>query len=116
MSNSLSSLVDNLSEGLHNDKCTTINNHLIFKCLKCKKSHKKYFNKDLIKRFINTFEFCDGDINKSVLLLRKEIYPYEYIESWQRFDETLLPDREDFYSDPNMEDIRYADYMHAKKN
>ena len=49
------------------------------------------------------------------LLLRKGIYPFEYIKSWQRFDETLLPDREDFYRDPNMEDIRYADYMHAKK-
>ena len=35
---------------------------LMFKCLKCRKRHKKRFNKNLIKRFANTYEFCDGDI------------------------------------------------------
>ena len=54
MSSSLSSLVDNLAEGLHNDKCTdckscleyisTEDELLIFNYLKRSKSHKKYFN------------------------------------------------------------------------
>ena len=39
------------------------------------------------------------------------------MDSWERFDEVLLPDMEDqsFYSDQNMEDIAYVDYMHAKE-
>ena len=37
------------------------------------------------------------------------------MDSWQRFDETSLPDKEDFYSNLNMEDITDADYMHGKQ-
>ena len=37
------------------------------------------------------------------------------MDSWERFDETLLPDIEAFYSSINMEDITDADYRHAKK-
>ena len=36
------------------------------------------------------------------------------MDSWQRFDETLLPDKEAFYSNLNMEDITYVDYRHGK--
>ena len=42
------------------------------------------------------YQFCDGDINKFVLLLRKGVYPYEYMDSWKRFDETSLPDKKRF--------------------
>ena len=37
------------------------------------------------------YRFCDGDINELCLILRKGVYPYEYMNSWERFDETLLP-------------------------
>ena len=37
------------------------------------------------------------DINKFTLLLRKGFYPYEYMDSWERFDEELLPNKEAFY-------------------
>ena len=70
---------------------------LMFRCFECKKSYKKDFNKELIKRFANICEFCNKDINQFILLLRKGIYPYEYMDSWERFDETLLPKKEDFY-------------------
>ena len=33
--------------------------------------------------------------------------------SWKKLDETLLPDKEDFYSNINMEDITNADYKRA---
>ena len=72
MSSSLSSLADNLAEELHDNKCTdyesfleyisTKDELLIFNCLKCSKHHKEHFNKYLIKRFTNTYEFFDGDI------------------------------------------------------
>ena len=124
MSASLSNLVSNLSEGLHNDRCidcksylnymTTKDEQSIFRCFRCKKNYEKNFNKELIQRFANIYEFCDGDLNKSILLLRKGVYPYEYIDSWQRFDETSLPDKEAFYSNRNMEDITDIDYRHGK--
>ena len=46
---------------------------LIFRCFRCKKSYEKDFNKELIKRFANIYEFCNGDINKFILLLRKDV-------------------------------------------
>ena len=50
-----------------------------------------------------------------MLLLRKDIYPYEYMDKWERFNETSLPEKDESYSDLNMEDITDADYMHAKR-
>ena len=49
----------------------TKNEQLIFRCFGCKKNYEKDFNKELIKRFENIYEFCNGDINKFILLLRK---------------------------------------------
>ena len=83
----------------------------IFKCLNCEQ-YKKKFNKDLIKRFASTYEFCNEDLNKFILLLRKVVYPYEYMDSWERFNETSLPSKEDFYSNLNMENIDDIDYRH----
>ena len=37
------------------------------------------------------------------------------MDSWKKFYGTLLPDKEDLYSDLKMEDNPYADYMHAKR-
>ena len=76
---------------------------LIVRCFRCKKNFEKKFNKDLTKRFANTYEFCNGDLNKFILLLRNGVYPYEYMDSWQRFAETSLSDKEAFYSNLNME-------------
>ena len=67
------------------------------------------------KNYEFIYELCDGDINKFVLLLRKGIYPYEFMDSWKRFDETLLPDIEGFYSSLNMEGIIDIDHRHAKR-
>ena len=125
MSSSLSILVDYLSDRLYSDKCTNCKSYLdyvpikddqlIFRCFDCRKNYKNDFNKKLIKKFANTYEFCDGDIHKFILLLRKGVYPYEYMDSRERFDETLLPRKEDFYSSLNMEIITGVDYRHAKK-
>ena len=41
--------------------------------------------------------------------------PYEYKDDWEKFNETSLPEKEDFYSKLNMEDITDADYTHAKR-
>ena len=49
------------------------------------------------------------------MLLRKGIYPYDYMNSWKRFDETSLPDKEAFYSRLNTEGVTNVDYRHAKR-
>ena len=89
MSSSLSNLVDNLSEGLHCDKCTACKSCLeyimfkddqsIFSCFEYKKNDKKDFNKEL------------------------------------RFNETLMPDKEAFYSSLNKENITDVDHRHAER-
>ena len=123
MSSSLSKLVDNLSEGIHNNKCVdckscldyikTKNEKLILKCFNCEQYYEKKFNKELIKRFKCTYEFCNKGLNKFILLLRKGVYPYEYMDNWERFNETLLPSKESFYSNLNMENIDDIDYRHG---
>ena len=123
MSTSLSKLVDNLSEELHNNRCVdckscldymkTKDEKLILRCFSCKKNYEKDCNKELIKRFANTYNFCDNDLNKFILLLRKGVYPYEYMDNWERFDETSLPDKESFYSSLNMENIDDIEYRHG---
>ena len=124
MSPSLSKLVDNLSEGIHYNKCVncksnldyvriTKNEKLLLKCFNCDIYYKKKFNKDLIKKFKNTYSFCNNDLNKFILVLRKGVYPYEYMDSWEKFNETSLPIKEDFYSHLNKEDIQDIDYRHG---
>ena len=50
-----------------------------------------------------------------MLSLKKGIYPYEYMDDWDRFNEEILPDKSDLYSSFNMEEISEIDYRHAKK-
>ena len=55
----------------------------------------------LIGSFPSIYQFCNGNLNKFVMLLRKGGYPYEYMDSWEKFDETALPLKKDFYSNLN---------------
>ena len=48
-------------------------------------------------------------------LLKNGFYAYEYMDNWKRFDETSLPDKKEFCSSPNMEDIIGVDYRHEKR-
>ena len=49
------------------------------------------------------------------MLLRKDVYPFEYMDSWERFIETTLPNKKAFQSKLNLEDITHKDYAHAQK-
>ena len=120
----LSKLIDNLSEGIHNNKCadckscldyvrSTKNEKLILKCFNCETYYRKKFNKEIIKRFASTYEFCNKDLNKFILLLRKGVYPYEYMNNWERFNKLSLPSKESFYSNLSMENIDDIDYRHG---
>ena len=125
MSSSLSNLVDNSSEVVHSDKCTDCkscleymmfkDDQLIFRCFECEGNYKKDFNKELIKRVANIYEFCNENINEFILLLRTGVHPFEYMDSWERSDEKSLPDKQAFYSSLYMEDITDVDHRHAER-
>ena len=55
----------------------------------------------------------DGNLAKYKLLTRKGVYPYEYMDSWDRFNETRLPPIDKFYSKLNGVGINEDDYKHA---
>ena len=128
MQSKLSDLVDNLSE-INNKVCQTClerkdlksecdfigvkNNRLNYRCKECKGTSTKSIN-ELIEKFPNLYQFCNGNLNKFVLLSRKGVYPYEYMDSWERFDETSFSDKTAFYSKLNLEDITDKDYVHAQ--
>ena len=47
--------------------------------------------------------------------MKKGVYPYECTDDWQKFNETSLTEKEDFYSYLNMEDITDLDYADTKR-
>ena len=105
MASSLSNLVNNPCERIHRIKCkcrlddkkcetcgfkykycvcfleyTDFKDDLIeHKCLCCNKSYQQQSDKKLKERFFNTYNFSNNDNNMFILLLRKGVYPYEYM-------------------------------------
>ena len=78
----------------------------------------KYSNKideKFLKKFKNTFKFSNKDNNNIILLLRKGIYLYEYIDEWEMFSETTFPTKEDFYNNLNMKNTTDSGYTYAKR-
>ena len=84
--------------------------------------------------FIDSFQFMSSSLEKLVsnlpreslkytskrfedikldLMVRKGVYPYDYMDSFKKFEEQL-PKKEDFYSILNDENISDEDYQHAK--
>ncbi|XP_065658183.1 uncharacterized protein LOC136082692 [Hydra vulgaris] len=94
-----------------------------------KKGKKVEIKKEL--RFIDSYKFMDSSLDELVknsikvnykelsnkklnLLLRKGVYPYEWIDSISKLNETQLPPKESFYSRLNDEEISDEDYSHAQ--
>ena len=86
---------------------------LSYNCKGCRKKQLKTIN-GLIKRFAKTQKFCNNDTNKFILLLRKGVYLYEYMDSWERFNEETLPNKKAFYIKSLLKDITSEDYKHLK--
>ena len=88
MASSSSNLVDNLAEGIHKIKCKdcdcfleSVQDNLIkYKCLSWNKNFSNKHDEKFKNRFKKTFRFSNKDINKFILLLRKWVYPYEYMD------------------------------------
>ena len=85
----LSSIPDNLPEGLHKGKCkdfkscleyvTANDGSLVFKYVGCNKNYEKV-DEDLAERFENTYRLFGGE-NTFFLMLQKGVCPYEYMDS-----------------------------------
>ena len=60
------------------------NHRLNYKCKECGERCSKLIN-EAIRSFLITYQFYNVDFNKFVLLLRKVVYSYEYMDSWERF-------------------------------
>ena len=71
------------------------NNKPSYRCSECKKKKLKPIN-GLIKKFSNTYKVCNNDISKFILLLKEGVYSYECMDSWERFNETTLPNKKTF--------------------
>ena len=123
MASSLSSLLNNLSGGIYKIKCkfghddkkyetygtkykyfncfleyTNIKDDLIeYKCLCCHKNYQQKLDEKLKERFFNTYKFSNHDNKKFILLLQKGAYLLKYMDDWEKFNETSLPEKE-FYS------------------
>jgi hypothetical protein len=100
------------------------NNLISAKCGKCKGSESLSSDCEECRRL--TFEkgckncknlmkyFNHSTDEQKELLLRKGVYPYEYVDSVARFGETELPPKTAFYSNLNKAGISDEDYKHAK--
>ena len=92
--------------------------------------------KEMELRFIDSFKFMSSSLDSSVnnlakgghhfsgfedynseqreLLIRKRVYPYKYMDSWDKFEETRLPRKDEFYSKLNVSGIDEVEYQHAR--
>ena len=63
-------------------------------------------------QFVNLKKYYSG--YQLSLLLRKGVYPYDYVDSMRKFNETSVPPKEAFYSKFTDEDITDEDYKRAE--
>ena len=66
----------------------------------------------LKQRFPNTYRLCDDNIDKFKFLLRKGVYPYEYMDSWEKFYLPVPLDKKHSYRELN--DSNISDVNHVK--
>ena len=79
-------------------------NRLNYRSKECNRTSTKSIN-ELIEKLPITYQCCNGDFTKFFLFLRKGVYPYKHMDSWEKFKETSLPAKEDFYSELTLEGI-----------
>ena len=82
-------------------------------CINCKKNDddEKYCINPIFDKLKYTSEIFKH--KKLDLMARKGVYPYDYMDSFEKFN-SPLPTKEDFYSILNNKDISAEDYEHAK--
>ena len=101
-----------------NSECCFVglkNNRLIYKRKECKEEWERSLNK-LTENFPNTYQFCEVNLNIFIMLLEgKGAYPYEYMDNFEKLNETSLPPIKAFYSELNLDNITDKGYARANK-
>ena len=69
---------------------------------------------DSLSKNLNDFPICRNN-GLQDRHLRKGIYPYDYMDSFNRFEETENPPKEEYYSILNDQEITDEDYEHSIK-
>ena len=102
----MADLVNNLTEEVNKIKFKDRNcfleyesfkdNLINYPCLSCNKDYSNKIYEELKNPFNNTFKISNNDINKFILLLRKCVYLYELMDDWEKFNETTLPEKQNF--------------------
>ena len=106
-----------IGQGMEKYMCLFWGDHIVFKdslqFLSCSLeqlvSNLLKSGKDNFKQFNAVFHSRQGE-----MLLRKGVYPYEYVDSVARFDETALPPKDAFFSRHRDAGISDEDYQHAQ--
>ena len=83
----------------------------------CNKTYRRKLDENLKKWSFNTCKFSNHDISNfnHDIIVQKGVYSYEYMDDWENSNETLLPKKQDYYSNLNMEDITETDYAYKKE-
>ena len=74
----------------------------------------KTVNTIIKNKFPSTFCLVNGNIDKFILLLKKGVYPYEYMNDWKKSEETELSSDNEFYSNLYLKNISKGDFKHAE--
>ena len=140
MASSSSNLVNNLSERFDKIKCkyghddkkcvTYIIKYQHFNCFLEYTNFKddllntyvyivtKIINKSLMKNQRNNFLIDTNFLTMKTIKLfyccENGVSSYEYMNRWEKFNQTSIPGKKDFYSYLNIENTTDADYTHAK--
>ena len=112
--NKISQIDKKETENKFRDNMTSMTTSLSKSIDKVSEIDRKISYDALIRKFYSTCQLCKEDLNKFALLFRKDVYPYKSMDSWKRFKEESLPDKEYFYNELNKEHITDEGYAHAQ--
>ena len=125
MASSLDKLASNLcgTSGIQCDKCKgnmeliNISGNYIASlgCERCRTKKTKDLDKGALKKNFNHTSRFWGCDEKFRLMIRKGVYPYEYMHSWKKVGETGLPPKGAFYRRLSMKGISDKDYGHVQQ-
>ena len=125
MASNLDELASNLcgTRGIQCDKCKgnmeliNISDDYIasFGCERCRTKKTKGLDGEMLKKNFNHTSRFWGCNEKFRLMIRKGVCPYEYMDCWEKFEETSLPLKDAFYSRLSMKGISDQDYEHAQQ-
>ena len=76
----------------------------------CNKKYQYKFDEKLKEQFFNACTFYNHIYNKFILVFQKDVYPYEYMDDWEKPNEISLPEKR------FLQEIANADYVHSKRD